>query len=298
MNLNGFNLSYSHFLELTESSSKKISVYLGLALLLGSVLIPIAMAKIIYSYQREGSLTTPKFQERFGTLLDGLNVENYKSPLIPYWNVITVFRWGIQISVFVFLKDAPAIQIIINLIMSQLFTILVVYLKPFSSASKQATWVKVDPNDFKVLNEVLVTYYLIFMLLLSDITIDYDLRIAFGMVELAIIGLCVLSNLLKAFLEGINELKRRRALKQRKALHTLKHLPPPSNHPTISQTHSFTDLSHELPDTFIAAKPKKKKKIRLVIAQPAETDKQWQAYRMGDEALEFHTNVEAYNIPA
>ncbi|TNV87110.1 hypothetical protein FGO68_gene13713 [Halteria grandinella] len=295
LNLNGFNLTYSQFLERTDSTASKISVYLGLVLLLGSIIAPIAMAKIVYSNQRDGSLMTPQFQERYGTLFDGLNIASNKG-LVPYWNVITLFRWGIQISMFVFLKDAPTAQIVINLIMSQLFTILVAHLRPF--ASGYASWIKVDPNNFKVLNEILVTYYLIFMLILTDVTSDIDIRENFGIGELVIIGLCVLSNLLKASLEGINELMRRKDLMRRKTLIPLKHPPPPSNHPTISISQTFTDLSHDLPDTFISAKPKKKKKIRLVIAAPAETDKQWQAYRMGDEALEFHTNVEAYNIPA
>ncbi|TNV87084.1 hypothetical protein FGO68_gene13712 [Halteria grandinella] len=64
----------------------------------------------------------------------------------------------------------------------------------------------------------MVTYYLIFMLLLTDITSDYDVRVAIGMIELAIIGLCVLSNIFKAALAGINELRRRRAQKRKREL--------------------------------------------------------------------------------
>ncbi|TNV87162.1 hypothetical protein FGO68_gene9270 [Halteria grandinella] len=254
MNLNYFNLSGSEFLERTETVAQKISVYLGLALLAASVLIPSAMAKVIYSHQKCGQLTTSKFQTAYGTLVNGLNMKS-KNPQVPFWNVITLFRWGIQISVFVFLKDVPGIQIIINLIMSQLFTILISKVRPLEPGSEKA-WIKINPNYFKILNEIMVTYYLIFMLLLTDITSDQDLRIAFGMGELAILGLCVFINVMKAALEGINEICRRRDGKNKTKLASKNYL----EHTKIQGQ----GASQEMPSTLQNVKTKKfKKKNRI-----------------------------------
>ncbi|TNV87100.1 hypothetical protein FGO68_gene11553 [Halteria grandinella] len=226
-NLNGFHLSYGEYLEKTATVGQKISAYIGIALLAGSLIAPIAMAWVINKHQREGTLMSTRFKENYGTLVDGLKEGAHW--IIPYWNVIILFRWAIQISIFVLLKEASAVQIIINLVISQMFTILVVYLRPFQNQSSCEAWVNIDENNFKIFNEIIVTYYLIFMLLLTDIASDNEQRLFIGMVELAIIGLCVFSNILKAGIVGINELKRRKAVKRRKELqqHKLRFHPCP-----------------------------------------------------------------------
>ncbi|TNV87266.1 hypothetical protein FGO68_gene16469 [Halteria grandinella] len=126
-----------------------------------------------------------------------------------------MLRWGASIGTFVFLKDSPAIQIILNIKLSIIFTILTAFVKPYESGTSKYS---LNENSFKIFNEILVTYYLIFMLLLTDITSDQDLRKIVGFSELGIIGICVISNIIKAVLARINELLRRNKLKQAQQL--------------------------------------------------------------------------------
>ncbi|TNV87328.1 hypothetical protein FGO68_gene10154 [Halteria grandinella] len=190
-----------------------------------------------------------------------------------------------------------------------MFTILVGQVRPFANQSSREAWVNIDENHFKIFNEILVTYYLIFMLLLTDITSDYELRIAMGMVELAIIGLCVLSNILKAALAGINELRRRRAEKRRRELLKLQSSVPPITIQDTSQTKTQIEDSVINCDDppLIPMKPKKKKLIRLIIPPqmqvkvPANVTKEIVRKLSNDAAISegysdgmFQTPLEAY----
>ncbi|TNV87030.1 hypothetical protein FGO68_gene3094 [Halteria grandinella] len=283
--LDGFNLSQAEFLARTESLGQKISAYTGIALFAGGFLAPIAMAGVIYKHQRAGTLMTTQFNDIYGTLIDGLRVGTHW--IVPYWNVITLFRWAIQISAFVLLKEAPAVQIIINLIISHIFTILVAYLRPLASRSSLEAWGKIDENHFKIFNEILVTYYLVFLLLLTDITSDFELRIQIGMIELAIISLCVLSNILKAGLIGIKELRRRRELKRKKELHILSQVQAQTTQQTTEQpATTIPDLIEVVP----ASRPKGKRiRRRLVIVGPGVN----QLYRVDDVMMNFKSYVQA-----
>ncbi|TNV87083.1 hypothetical protein FGO68_gene13711 [Halteria grandinella] len=110
LSLNSFHISPSQFQQITETVGEKMSVYLGIALFAASILVPLAMGMVVYLHQRAGTLMSSKFQQRYGTLLEGLDVSARSNFLKPYWSVITLFRWGFQISMFVFLKDFPDIS--------------------------------------------------------------------------------------------------------------------------------------------------------------------------------------------
>ncbi|TNV87158.1 hypothetical protein FGO68_gene6251 [Halteria grandinella] len=230
--LNTFTLSLEDYQSKTSNLADSISVYLALAFLTICIIFPIAMISIIYRNQPK--LKSVAFQESYGTLIQGLRVrvraKKIREKVTPYWNVIAMVRWGASIVTFVFLKDAPAIQIILNIMLSLLFTILTAYIKPFESGTANSS---INENSFKIFNEILVTYYLILMLMLTDITTDQDLRKIVGLAELGIIGVCVLSNIIKAVLAGINELCRRRKLKQAKQL-PIQSKSPALKHPIIT----------------------------------------------------------------
>ncbi|TNV87089.1 hypothetical protein FGO68_gene15224 [Halteria grandinella] len=165
---------------------------------------------------------------------------------------------------FVFLNEFPGVQIIANIIISLIFTTLVAYVKPYEAMNSSDAWVNIDENHFKMFNEIMVTYYLIVMMLLTDITSDYEIRTPIGMLELAIIGMCVLSNIIKAGIAAVNELRRRRADKRRGILQKYQQrLPNTTIDDNIKLNLDLLSLSNE--PYLITFKPKKKKLIRLIM---------------------------------
>ncbi|TNV87201.1 hypothetical protein FGO68_gene17738 [Halteria grandinella] len=197
---------------MTQTFPTKLNAYLTIALCITGIILPIIILGIIRSFRKGRQLKSPQFVSKYGTILEGIRSFKKKKLTITqnialYWNAITIARWGISIAIFVFLKDLASLQVILLLSISLLFTLLIAFIQPFSIDDQrgQGASFVMNENYFKLLNEIFVTYYLIVLLMLTDITTDIELRAIFGMIELGIVVTCVLTNILKGGLAATNQ---------------------------------------------------------------------------------------------
>ncbi|TNV87209.1 hypothetical protein FGO68_gene4767 [Halteria grandinella] len=212
LTLNSFQLSQEDFLSLTQTFAQQLDVFTSLILLLIGTIMPLVMAVIIRQFRKVRKLKSPLFIAKYGTIMEG--IKNVKKGEITgmqsialYWNAIMIARWGMSIAIFVYLKDQASLQVICLLMISLLFTSLVAYAKPFNidDTRAQGGFFVINENYFKLLNEIFVSYYLIVLMMLTDITPDIEFRATFGMIELGIVVTCVLTNVFKSILAITNQ---------------------------------------------------------------------------------------------
>ncbi|TNV86987.1 hypothetical protein FGO68_gene1174 [Halteria grandinella] len=223
LEMNKFKITTEEFKESIDSYGQSIGVFLGLLLLCCTIISPLLMIRVIYKHRKD--LESSVFTKKYGTILEGLRLStnSLRSSIIPYFNILVLFRWGIQITLLVFLYEHPSLQIISLLALSLAFTIMVLLFQPYQSFPG---YFKINENDFKVFNEMMVSYYLFAMMLLTDFNSDDDIRSSAGVCELSIICLSVFCNILKAALIGVNELIRKRELKKNKVQKFVKDTDP------------------------------------------------------------------------
>ena len=83
------------------------SALTSLLLLALCTLLPIATFCIIWKYRV--FLDSKTFQERYGTLVEGLKIKNVWHSL---YHTMQLLKWCITITLLVMLRDYPAIQIV------------------------------------------------------------------------------------------------------------------------------------------------------------------------------------------
>ncbi|TNV87223.1 hypothetical protein FGO68_gene12152 [Halteria grandinella] len=202
--LQNFNIDSETMKYQTSTVGNQMSVFSNFILFASVTLLPLIIAFIIKKHR--DLILTEKFISKFGTVLDGLNCVRS-----VYWHVFVLIRWGLSIGIFVYLKDFASLQIIILLFVSLGFTIAIAYKQPYSSKME---------NNFKIMIEVFVTWYLYLLLMLADITSDAQLREIFGFCVLGVIGLCVAANLLKALHAATKKILTKIKAKRRQKLYT------------------------------------------------------------------------------
>ncbi|TNV87220.1 hypothetical protein FGO68_gene15213 [Halteria grandinella] len=203
--LQNFNIDLETMKERTETIGDKMSVFTNFILFSSVALLPFIIALTIKTHR--GEIQTEKFISKFGTIVEGLNCDNSL-----YWNVFVLHRWGLSLASFVFLKDYAFLQIILLLYVSLGFTIAIAYKQPYSTRFE---------NNFKVLIEVFVTWYLYLLLMLTDINQYIELRELFGFCVLGVIGLCVTANLVKALHAAVKEIKAKLDAKRKAKIYAL-----------------------------------------------------------------------------
>ena len=60
------------------------------------------LLKVLWSATKSSTLSTPRIQERFGTLFFKLTLKNKVS---VYWNILVLFRWTVTLMIVVYLRD-------------------------------------------------------------------------------------------------------------------------------------------------------------------------------------------------
>jgi len=109
---------------------------------------------------------------QFGLLIDGLNPVNLQStPLVLYWKLLYLIRCILTVSLLIFLRDYPALQVILLQLLS--FLTLLIYCKYHIYFD---SW----DNRMQVLNESAVFIYQYLLLSLLDDSASIDTRQLLG----------------------------------------------------------------------------------------------------------------------
>jgi hypothetical protein len=110
--------------------------------------------------------------EQFGLLLEGLNPVNIQSTsIVLYWKLFYLIRWFLTVSILIFLRDLPALQVILLQLFS--FLTLLIY-------SKTTIYFDLWTNRMYILNESAVFIYQFFLLSLLDDSVSADDRNTLG----------------------------------------------------------------------------------------------------------------------
>jgi hypothetical protein len=110
--------------------------------------------------------------EQFGLLLEGLNPVNIQSTsIVLYWKLFYLIRWILTVSILIFLRDLPALQVILLQLFS--FLTLLIY-------SKTTIYFDLWTNRMYILNESAVFVYQFFLLSLLDDSVSADNRNTLG----------------------------------------------------------------------------------------------------------------------
>lgn len=118
-------------------------------------------------------------------ILVGVNTKNFCG---RNWNLLLMLRWFYTHSILVFLRDYPLLQI---------FCLL------FASISAQAAYILFQPisslvdNCFSFINEILVSFYLYFLLGITNLNADISSREYFAEMLLIIVALSFAINYIK-----------------------------------------------------------------------------------------------------
>ena len=98
---------------------------------------------------------------KFGSLIEGQRA--HYSTIAAYWKFLTLIRWTITTSILIFLKDHNEFQILLLLIISAVYSMLLINGKPFES---------IFENKMSLFTEILVSLYLYLLLCLTDFIAD------------------------------------------------------------------------------------------------------------------------------
>ena len=70
---------------------------------------------ITYKNYKEKSIKSEEFQERFGTLVEGMNLTTTTG---VFWNALILIRWSITNLIMLIVTDHPEFQILLLLVLS------------------------------------------------------------------------------------------------------------------------------------------------------------------------------------
>lgn len=101
-------------------------------------------------------IDTDYFKNNYSTSLEE---KTRKSLVGQYWRLIICARWTLTLSILIFLRDYPQLQVITLLVASVLIQILLLSSPPFLPSSK---------NFMTFFNELATSCYIYILLLLTD----------------------------------------------------------------------------------------------------------------------------------
>ncbi|TNV74672.1 hypothetical protein FGO68_gene5291 [Halteria grandinella] len=139
-------------------------------------------------------LTTPTFALRFGTLTQNLN----KSLISQLCTSLELLKLQISILLLLYLRDYPSLQIIALYYISILYQAYLLYFRPYDS---------VRANVISMINEGLVSVYLLTLVTLTDIQIDRSIKMGAGWGIIANYCLCFIVNLTYMFVHLVARIK-------------------------------------------------------------------------------------------
>ncbi len=123
---------------------------------------------------------------KFGSLIEGQRADY--STVAAYWKFFTLIRWTITTSILIFLKDHNEFQILLLLIISAVYSMLLINGKPFESSFE---------NKMSLFTEIIVSIYLYLLLCLTDFMANLNfIRESLAIALVSVIGFAVFINLL------------------------------------------------------------------------------------------------------
>jgi hypothetical protein len=97
------------------------------------------------------------FNAKCGTLIENLRADN--STIAAYWNLLTLVRWLVTTIILILMKEHKEFQILSFLVVSVLYTALLIRGKPFEDSFK---------NKMSIFTEIVVSIYLYLLMCLTD----------------------------------------------------------------------------------------------------------------------------------
>ena len=157
-----FTCSLINLLDLRYNRNELISFLSSILALLVLTIIFIGLALIILRIhklsQNLSDETRIEFKLKFSLIISGLR-ETSSESIVFFWRPLILLRQALTIIILVILRNNPALQILILLILSVLSQIMIFKYQPYDSRLT---------NVVTFINELAVSVYLYLSILLSD----------------------------------------------------------------------------------------------------------------------------------
>ena len=153
-------------------------------LLLGLVSL-IQVFFIIKKANQSGSIKSDEFQDRYGTLLEELDVSR---PFAVYYHPFILMRWLLTVLVLILLRDSYSLQLIFLYVFSLCTQCLLIYLRPIK---------EITENYLSAFNELMVQVYIYLMMALTEYNGSNPFRSEIGLCLVAVILLSLTVNIAK-----------------------------------------------------------------------------------------------------
>ncbi|TNV86436.1 hypothetical protein FGO68_gene13577 [Halteria grandinella] len=187
------NIKSATVSELTpQSVGLKLSFSLSLILFSVTLLSIVAFFWII----KRGKA----WEQRFETLIEGLNTRPSGFQLSSYWTVWTLVKWSLMCFILVLAAEYPAQQIQLLTVLSIFSTALQLLVKPQESRVE---------NGISLFNELMASVYLFILICLANAPDDLTIRENLGLALISTLLFTLLINLLKVLITiGLEIFKR------------------------------------------------------------------------------------------
>lgn len=184
-------------LDFQSLGGKLFSSVISLVLLIGSLVSLPVMWIVIRRGMRMQQSDREQFDIKCGSLIDGLRANS--NAIAAFWNLLTLIRWTLTTAILIFLKDLDEFQILSMLIISVIYSALLIRGKPFDDSFD---------NKMSLFTECIVSVYLYMLLCLTDFTGQGDLiREPLALTLVYVIGFAVFVNLMIFAKYGFFKLK-------------------------------------------------------------------------------------------
>ena len=139
-----------------SSFSAMFCVFTSFALITIVPLILTLITIVIAKHRASKTLESKYFKENYGTMISGLNTNNFTG---AYWSIIILIRWSVTISVIISFRDYTSLQIISLYLTSGAIQLFIIRGKPFDSTTD---------NVMAIFNEVMVSSYLLMLMMIAN----------------------------------------------------------------------------------------------------------------------------------
>ena len=143
---------------------------------------------VIRKAYRAGTLQTKEFKDKYGTLIQDLNVSR---PFAVYYHPFILMRWLLTVLTLIFLRDFYSLQLILLYMFSLYTQYLLIHLKPMQEMTE---------NYLGLFNEFMVQFYIYLMIALTEYNGSNPFRPVFGLGLVTIILISLAVNILKFFI--------------------------------------------------------------------------------------------------
>ncbi|TNV87962.1 hypothetical protein FGO68_gene17242 [Halteria grandinella] len=196
------SLIYLYNIQTSTNSGDLLDLALCIVWFVVCTLFPLFSIRFIHKHFK--SIESQTFQSRFGIFTENISTMSLSKAL---FNCIDILKLQITILILLKLESHPSLQINFLYFQSIIFQAYIMYVKPFPEKAQ---------NYMQLVNESLVTLYLLTMIILTDYVEQYEFKYISGIILIGIYGISFIVNFFTYVIESVKNIIKRLNTNKRK----------------------------------------------------------------------------------